>query len=121
MEGEKMKQLYDVWFSSLEISNQTKLELLEKYDTKEIWNLDFKDLLEEKISEEESWKIKQNQKLETEKRMLDYMQKKKIKLISVREESYPQKLHNIYDKPAFLYLRGDEKILDDDSVRNGWL
>ena len=35
-----MKELYDLWFSSLDLNNKIKLALLEKYETKEIWEFD---------------------------------------------------------------------------------
>lgn len=116
-----MKEIYNIWFSSLDIRNRTKLELLNKYNTKEIWNLNFDDLMENELTEEEIIKILNSKNLEEEKRILEYMQNKNIKLISVKDENYPNKLHNIEDKPAFLYVRGNENILDDDAVRSGWL
>lgn len=111
-----MKELYDIWFSSLDIKNKTKLELLDKYTTEEIWNLKFSDFVENEIEENEIIKILKSENLDYEKRVLEYMLNKEIKLISVRDKLYPQKLHNIDEKPAFLYIRGNEKILDDDAV-----
>ncbi len=116
-----MKELYDIWFSKLDISNQTKLGLLENYSTKEIWELDFETLLENEVNEKEMTKIVKSKSLEEEKRNLEYMKNKNIQLISVKDEKYPHKLHLIDDKPAFLYIRGNEEILDEDNVRNGRL
>lgn len=116
-----MREIYDLWFSSLNLSNKTKLELLQKYDTKEIWELDFESIVEAEIPEEEAIRILKSKNLEEEKRILEYMLQKKIQLISVKDEKYPRKLHQIEDKPAFLYVRGNEAILDDDSVRCGGL
>ncbi len=116
-----MKELYDIWFSKLDITNQTKLGLLENYSTKEIWELDFETLLENEVNEKEMTKIVKSKSLEEEKRNLEYMKNKNIQLISVKDEKYPHKLHRIDDKPAFLYIRGNEEILDEDNVRNGRL
>lgn len=111
-----MKKIYDIWFSNLDIKNQTKLELLEKYDTEEIWEMDFIDLLDCNVAEPEIMKILNRKSLEEDKRHLECMQSELIQLISVRDETYPHKLHRIDDKPAFLYVRGNVQILDDDSV-----
>ncbi len=116
-----MKELYNVWFSSLDLKNKTKLDLLKKYDTKEIWELDFEEFVQNELSEEEINKILKSKSLEEEKRNLEYMHQKNIKLIGIKDEKYPRKLHRIEDKPAFLYVRGNENILDDDAVRSGWL
>lgn len=116
-----MGELYNVWFSSLDLRNKTKLDLLEKYNTKEIWEFDFEEFVKDEISEEEINKILKSKSLEEEKRNLEYMHQKNIKLIGIKDEKYPRKLHQIEDKPAFLYVRGDENILDDDAVRSGWL
>lgn len=111
-----MEKLYDIWFSDLDIRNGSKLELLSKYDTKEIWELEFQELADCKIDEREIQEILRSKNLEEQKKELDYMLDKEIKLISVKDEKYPQKLQHIDDKPAFLYVRGNEAILDDDSV-----
>lgn len=109
-----MEKIYDIWFSGLDIKNKTKLELLEKYTTKEIWQM--KEFADENIGEQECLAILKSKNLEDEKRVLEYMRNKGIKIISVRDEKYPRKLRNIDDMPAFLYVRGDENILDEDSV-----
>lgn len=111
-----MKEIYDIWFSNLDIKNQTKLELLKKYDTEEIWQLDFLDLLDCNLAEPEIVKLLNSKNLEESKRHLECMKSQLIQLISVRDEVYPHKLHRIDDKPAFLYVRGNVQILDDASV-----
>lgn len=111
-----MKIVYDLWFSNVDIKNKTKLELLEKFDTEEIWGLDFLDFLDCGMDEQEIMKILKNKNLEEYKRHCECMFYQKIKLISIKNEKYPRKLTNIENPPAFLYVRGDEKILDDDSV-----
>lgn len=116
-----MKEKYKVWFSKLDIKNKTKLELLGNYSEEEIWNMDFVNLLDLLLEETEIVKILKNRDLEQIKRELDYMKRNKIKLISYKDKNYPQKLLKISDKPVFLYVKGNEGILDDDSVRNCWL
>lgn len=110
------EKIYDIWFSSLDIKNKAKLELLDKYSTEEIWGLDFDTLAEFEIEKKDVIKILNFKNLDEAYRDRRYMEEKDVKLICVRDEKYPRKLHNIDDKPAFLYVRGDENILDDDSV-----
>lgn len=95
-----MENIYDIWFSNLSLENHKKLELLEKYNTKEIYDL---------------MKIN-NENLDKAKRDLEAMQKEKIKLTSVKDKEYPHKLQVLSNKPAFLYVKGKEDILDEDSV-----
>ena len=107
--------------NSIWASIKKHIDLLKKYDTKEIWELDFEEFVQNELSEEEINKILKSKSLEEEKRNLEYMNQKNIKLIGIKDEKYPRKLHRIEDKPAFLYVRGNENILDDDAVRSGWL
>lgn len=111
-----MEELYKIWFSNLEIENRTKLKLLNKYEPKEIWNLEFSDFVDCEIEEKEIMEITRSKNLEEAKRALEYMKKKKVKLFSIKDKEYPNKLHQIDDKPAFLYVRGNADILDEDSV-----
>lgn len=41
--------------------------------------------------------------------------KSKIKIISLYDEKYPQKLREIEDKPLILYVDGDEDLLNDEN------
>lgn len=111
-----MKQIYNIWFSSLDLKNQTKLELLKNYTSQEIWEMSLKDWEKCLIDENDKISIQKSKNLEEAQKDEEYMKEKNIQLISSREEAYPQKLHQIADKPAFLYVRGNEQILDEDAV-----
>ena len=41
------------------------------------------------------------------KEELELLDKNKINIITYRDEIYPEKLMNIYDRPPFLYFRGN--------------
>ena len=45
-----------------------------------------------------------------------YFSKNGIDLITFKQQDYPIKLSNISSRPAYIYVRGDRHILDDDSV-----
>lgn len=113
-----MELIYDVWFSKLDLKNDVKLELLKNYSTEVIWYMKMEDFLEVNISECDCRIILKSRVLDDAKMDLDYMLKNGIQLLSIRNKKYPQKLKNIDNPPAFLYVRGNEQILDEDSVRN---
>ena len=104
-----MNNFYDVWFSYIDLSNNIKLKLLEKYSTKEIFDLSFE--CNKKIED----KILNSKKLNLEK-YFNYLEKYNIKVISFKDERYPGVLNNIENKPAFLYIRGSLENLYSDNV-----
>ena len=104
-----MNNFYDVWFSYIDLSNNIKLKLLEKYSTKEIFDLSFE--CNKKIED----KILNSKKLNLEK-YFNYLEKYNIKVISFKDERYPGVLNNIENKPAFLYRRGSLENLYSDNV-----
>ena len=99
----------------MDIENKVKLEILKKYNTKEIYGSDLVEL-SEMIGEKNAIKILNCKNLSEAEQHLKIMKENNIKLISVRDYKYPEKLKFIQDNPAFLYVRGNEDILDDDSV-----
>ena len=46
----------------------------------------------------------------------DYMKNNDIKIITLLDKEYPEKLKNIYDKPKVLYAKGNIKLLNEQSV-----
>lgn len=110
------EKIYDIWLSYLDIKNSVKLKLLSKFTSKEIYFLDNNILEKEKIDRESSKKLLTIKNLYGLKSILKYLKLNNIKLITIREKEYPRKLHNIEDKPAMIYARGNIKILDHDSV-----
>ena len=48
---------------------------------------------------------------------LSYIEKNNIKIISYQDKDYPVKLHDIDDKPIVLYVKGNIKCINEDSVR----
>ena len=113
-----MEKIYNIWLSSLDIKNSTKLRLLRNYSSKEIWNLDYSSLLENNCPDDDISQILNSKNLEESKNIYNYMHEHNIQIISIRDYSYPIKLNYIDDRPAFLYARGDISILDNNAVRN---
>lgn len=44
------------------------------------------------------------------------MAKNHIDIISIQDEEYPKLLKEIYDPPVFLYIKGNKKILNNNSI-----
>lgn len=112
-----MIKICDIWFSNLEISNNLKLKLLEKFETTEnIWKLKRLELEENKISEKNISKILDvKYKLRLDK-YAKVMEKNDIGLILCNDKRYPLSLNEIDDKPACLYVRGKLENLYDDCI-----
>ena len=109
--------IYDIWFSNIEISNSIKLELLRKFEnSKKIWKLNESQLREIQLKETSIKKIldmKYRLKLD---KYLKYMEQNKINLIMCNDNNYPVSLKSIEDRPACLYIRGNLENLHSDSV-----
>lgn len=107
---------YEIWFSNLKISNKEKKKILYYYKPEELWNMTKKELEKVKLKEtdiEEILDIKNKLNLE---KYINYIQKNNINLIYYYDDKYPNKLRNISNFPAFLYIRGNINNLYGDNV-----
>lgn len=111
--------LYWIWLSRIKKLGSIKTnKLLEIYNNpKEIWNKAKEELVKiEGIGTETAKEIVNIEYRRNLEKYLEYMDKNGIKLISIFDERYPKNLKNIYDPPAILYVKGNEKILNDFSL-----
>ena len=113
-----MYNIYDVWFSRIQISNKIKLKLLQNFEIEEIFSMkrkDFGSILGDEYEKtiEKILNIDERKKLE---KYVEYLEKKKIMMITFKEQSYPNKLNYIDDKPVYLFVRGNKDILEEDNV-----
>lgn len=110
---------YWIWFSRIEeLTCRQKEMLLEKYKSPEkIWNLSESDLISFK---ELNKKCVDGILKKAYREGLDvyekYIIKNNIKIITLNDNYYPQKLKNIYDKPILLYAKGNLKLLNSKSI-----
>lgn len=112
-----MNNIYDIWFSNLDISNNVKLKLLELFkNTENLWNTNKMTLLENGFKEKSIEKILDDKKRLNLEKYEKYLEKYKINLILCNSNEYPNTLKVIENKPAFLYVRGKLENLYDDSV-----
>lgn len=108
-----MINVYDLWFSHLDICNKKKIELIAQFnDTKTIWGLtEFELFQSDDLDEKTIIKILDEGAKNNLEKYIKYLENKNIKLISYKDDEYPSNLKNIYDKPAFLYIRGNVQNL----------
>ena len=110
---------YWIWLSRIEKIGSIKLQkLLSKFKTPlNIWNAQFYDLISiDGINEKNANEIL-NEKYRKDLDIYEkYMKKNKIELIHIYDKYYPEKLKEIYDKPIFLFVKGNKEILNDFSL-----
>jgi DNA processing protein len=106
--------IYDLWFSSIKLSNKIKLYLLKNMiSTEELWNYTFyvKDniIINEKVRFylKKAWDKIQ---LETLHRNLLNIG---VETVVFNENMYPKNLRNITDSPSIIFYRGNIKKLDE--------
>lgn len=106
---------YWLWLSRIPgLGYKTLFKLLKHYKTlEEIWNLEKGDIRKIKgLGEEiEAKLLHKMYKVNIEKYM-EYMEKHKIKLISILDKEYPSILKEIYDPPIVLFVQGKEENLN---------
>lgn len=108
---------YWIWFSrTYKIGAKAQNSLLEKFKKPEnIWKLD-DELLSQILNKEQIGILTNEIYKQNLDRYEEYMNEHKIKMITIYDKKYPEKLRNIYDPPVVLYIRGNEKILNQKSI-----
>ena len=113
------KKKYWIWLSTIKgLGSRRKQILLNKYKTPErIYNLKKEEILKIKgFSETLAECIIDKENKENLKRQIDDIQEQNIKIITIKEKEYPQLLRTIYDYPVSIYVKGNEKILNDPTI-----
>lgn len=110
---------YWIWFSRIpNLGSKRKMKLLEKYLMPEIiWNLNKEELLKiESIGEETANNIVNPIYKKDLEQYIEYMNKYNIDIITILDEEYPQKLRNIYDPPACIFIKGNKDVLNNIAI-----
>lgn len=111
-----MMNFYDIWFSRVEISNRVKLELMKKFEVSQIWNLGYTELEKLGLKEITIMQILGKNYRDKLEQYANYLVKNEIELLTLKDKEYPDKLKNIPDMPAYIFIKGNKEILDDESV-----
>ena len=109
---------YWIWLSRIEGLNPKLLnDLLEKFGTpKELWSKTKEELINEGVKEIYADRIVNDFYKQNLSSYLKYMSKNNIKIITIKDKDYPDKLKVIYDPPVVLYIKGDKTILNKNGM-----
>ena len=107
-------RIFWIWLASLEnIGNRKKIALIEYFGrAKEIFYADEKALKAAGLKKEKEINaILAHQNLKLAERAMAFMQKENISFLSIDDPEYPNKLKNIYNPPALIFMKGNTDLL----------
>lgn len=110
---------YWIWLSKIPGLGSVKTQrLLAIYQhPKEIWNTKKEELKQiEGIGEKLAEEILKQEYRENLDILQNKMKEEKIELITLQDETYPENLKHLYDKPISLYVKGNKSILNEFSL-----
>lgn len=107
---------YWIWLSELKgIQGQARLELLERFGSPE--NIYYADtgeiLLTEGMTRDQAARL-ENRDLTGADRILAECQRLDLRILTLNDAEYPDRLRNIYDPPLLLYCRGRLPAVDEE-------
>ncbi len=112
-------KIYWVWLSRIEgLGCIRKNKLLQLYKTpEEIWKLSYKEIVSiDGFGEKIAKNILDCRYRKNLDKYVEFMQKNDIKMVTIYDKEYPNKLKSIYDAPVTLYIKGNKDILNNDSI-----
>lgn len=119
MEDRIQMNIYDLWFSSVQVSSRLKLNILKRFSSmEEVWMnvIRSNTLVDLCKSKYENMNVISALKRAWEKDQLElkleYCYEKGIKSVNFNEDSYPSRLKNYEDSPAVLFYIGNVVKLD---------
>ncbi len=110
---------YWVWFSLIpNLSNIKKQKLLKTFNTPDIiYKQSKSDLMQvQGIGEKTVENILNRKTMDILDKHLRYLQQNQIQIINIQDKEYPSILKEIYDYPISLYVKGNIKLLNYDSI-----
>lgn len=107
---------YWIWLSRLNIETKVINDLLRKYKKPvKLWQLDKKELIKNKLSNENVLEILDKEKRRDLSKYIEYLDNHNIKMLNIYDNEYPDNLRNIYDTPPLIYIKGNKEILNNPS------
>ncbi len=109
---------YWLWLSSLRgVSNQMKLSLLGYFGTPErIYMADSGEYLLVDGMTRQCAELLENKSLREADKILGDCERLGLRILTLHDTEYPDRLRNIYDAPILLYVRGRLPLFDDEVV-----
>lgn len=109
---------YWIWLAELPgLRNQTRLALLEHFGTPEdIYYADPGEVLLVENMTREQADLLENKSLEAADRILGDCRRLRLRILTIQDADYPDRLRNIYDPPCVLYVKGHMPAFDEELV-----
>ena len=107
---------YWIWLAELPgLRNQTRLALLEHFGTpKDIYCADAGEILLTEGMTREQAALLENRDLAAAERILGDCRRLGLRLLTLQDAEYPDRLRNIYDPPCLLYVKGNLFPVDEE-------
>lgn len=109
---------YWLWLTQLKgLSNQSRLALLQHFGTPEnIFYADTDQLLLASGMTRQQAAILEDHKLDVARNIQEDCQRLGIRLLTIQDAEYPDRLRNIYDPPTLLYIKGRLPVFDEEAA-----
>lgn len=113
-----MNTLYCLWFHAISLSDALKYKLWKKcLSCKKIYESEHTFYMALGMDLEKAQKIQEAKKgFEAVKEQYEAIKEVGIKMITIEEEEYPERLREIGDPPIVIFLKGDISLLNKPSV-----
>ena len=109
---------YLIWFASINILPIKKVNILRKFEKIEkVYSLNSNDLLKvEDINFLDIMEIEKSKKIDLIIKYEKFINKNEIRVISINDKEYPEKLKNIYDPPIVIFAKGNIELLKERAI-----
>ena len=105
---------YWLWFSELGLHSQTRLALLQHFESPEtVYFADEKEILLVDSMTREQAALLSRKDLSPAEKILEECQKQELHILTIQDAGYPARLKNIYDPPVLLYVKGTLPPMDE--------
>lgn len=104
---------YVLWFILLEISNESKIKLLEMYDSEEAIHNNIDNIIGDRVLKGKRINNLKKVTLNDIKEFKKYLNKEGIGYLTYTSTEYPKSLINLEKPPYILFYKGDKSLLKD--------
>jgi len=107
---------YWIWLAELPgLRSQTQLALLEHFgDPENIYCADAGEILLVENMTREQAVVLENKSLSNAEKILGECRRLRLRVLTLQDADYPDRLRNIYDPPCVLYVRGHMPAVDEE-------
>ena len=107
--------IYKIWFSRVNLRNIIKLKLLEEYSEKELFYMSEDEYKKLGLNEKQLINIMDIKYRKNNEKYLEKMEKENIRLLKYCDGNYSKSLKEIFDKPVYIFIKGNLDLLKKES------